>query len=141
MPVFDRFVPSLVRPLPAMYLVRSADTAVVNTLRRHGVRTMSAETLTGQVERFVVDSIERSPRSFQGHNEIRLAGRWQPSEAVPARELVAVPTEQPLGQLAAILLDPESDDGVATWNLLDASLRVGGAYPVLRIAAPGQAAR
>jgi hypothetical protein len=38
--------------------------------------------------------------------------------------------------LAAILLEPESDDGLTTWNFLDASLRVGAPHPVLRITGP-----
>jgi hypothetical protein len=53
--------------------------------------------------------------------------------------MVGVSTAQPLGILVAYLLDPESDDGFATWNLFDASLVAGRAYPVLRV--PGATAR
>jgi hypothetical protein len=43
-----------------------------------------------------------------------------------------VPTHQPLGVLAAYLLEPASEDGVVTWNLLDAELDAGRSYPILR---------
>ena len=38
--------------------------------------------------------------------------------------------------LAVILLEPESDDGLATWNFLDHVLAVGRDYPILRARAP-----
>jgi hypothetical protein len=44
-----------------------------------------------------------------------------------------VRTSQPLGLLSIYLLEPQSDDGLVTWNFFDATLRGGGAYPVLRV--------
>ena len=40
---------------------------------------------------------------------------------------------QPLGILALALLEPQSDDGLVTWNLLDPWLQVGAPYPILRV--------
>ncbi|MEP6732061.1 MAG: M14 family metallopeptidase [bacterium] len=136
MPVFDRFVPTLVRPLPAAYLVNHADTALITRLHRHGIRTEVATTVSGPVEQFVIDSIVKSPRPFQGHNEVRLEGHWQPLGS-PASDVIVVRLNQPYSILAAYLLDPESDDGLATWNFFDASITVGQPFPVLRIPASG----
>ena len=36
-------------------------------------------------------------------------------------------------QLAQYLLEPESDDGLATWNFLDSRLSAGAIYPVQKI--------
>jgi hypothetical protein len=47
-----------------------------------------------------------------------------------------VPTGTPRDLLAAILLDPLSDDGVHSWNLFDALLARGAEAPVLRLLAP-----
>jgi hypothetical protein len=44
-----------------------------------------------------------------------------------------VRTAQPLGLLAMLLLEPQSDDGLATWNVFDRSLRAGADYPVQRL--------
>ena len=38
-----------------------------------------------------------------------------------------------VGAGAMYLLDPESDDGLATWNFFDAQLAVGRPYPVMRL--------
>ena len=34
------------------------------------------------------------------------------------------------------LLEPESDDGLTTWNFLDTGLAVGRTHPVRRLLAP-----
>jgi hypothetical protein len=137
MPVFDRFVPTLVRPLPAAYLISSADTALGARLRRHGIRLETVNTVPpGVVEEFVVDSVVRADRQFQGHNEVRLVGHWRRGTAGAASTLFMVSTAQSLGRLAAYLLDPESDDSFATWNTFDTALAARPVYPVLRLTAP-----
>jgi hypothetical protein len=139
MPVFDRFVPTLRRPLPEAYLLDPADTATIARLARHGIGVGTAAPVRGLVEEFVVDSIVRSTRPFQGHHEVRLVGRWRP--ATRERGPMVRVRNGPLSVLAMYLLDPESDDGFATWNAFDAVLAAGSAYPVLRVPAPAPRAR
>lgn len=43
-----------------------------------------------------------------------------------------VPATQELRLLALILLEPQSDDGLTTWNGFDDQLAVGGRHPVRR---------
>jgi hypothetical protein len=38
-----------------------------------------------------------------------------------------------LGTLAVILLEPQCEDGLTTWNFFDAGLMEGGDFPVLRL--------
>jgi hypothetical protein len=131
MPVFDRFTPTLVRALPEFYVVPVADTALIAALARHGIPTESVTLPQLGGEEFVVDSLVRNARPFQGHNEVRLVGRWRNVPAFAfAHRLVS--TRRPWGVLAAYLLDPESDDGFATWNAFDAVLAPGSVFPVRR---------
>jgi hypothetical protein len=44
-----------------------------------------------------------------------------------------VSTAQSRGTLIVYLLEPESDDGFATWNFFDRHVQKGGNYPVKRI--------
>ncbi len=134
MPVFDRFVPTLTRRLPSAYLLDPADTATMARLTRHGIRVDPPAMVRGPVEEFVVDSIVRSARPFQGHNELRLVGRWRPASEMRG-PMARVSARQPLATLVMYLLDPESDDSFATWNAFDA-LAVGSVYPVRREPAP-----
>jgi len=136
MPVFDRFVPSLTVRQPFGYLIDAGDTALVARLWRHGIHAAPAGTGFAAADEFVVDSIGRATRTFQGHNEVRIVGRWRRTERVSQTGLLSVPVAGPLAALVVYLLDPESDDSFATWNQLDDRLRVGQPYPVLRIVTP-----
>jgi hypothetical protein len=53
-------------------------------------------------------------------------------QSLPANSFI-VSTAQPRGALIVYLLEPESDDGFATWNFFDKQIRKGGKYPVRRI--------
>lgn len=139
MPVFDRFLPTLVHRQPLGYLVDNRDTALVSMLRRHGINTsrvMPAQPF--QVETFTVDSVQKSARPFQGHNEARVFGKWNADSdrvvRADASNLLYVSAAQPLGILAQYLLEPESDDGLATWNFFDNQIRPGSPFPVRRAA-------
>jgi len=134
MPVFDRFMPTLARTPPDVYAIPAADTQAVRALRDHGV---TVEQLRSNwrttAEQLVIDSVVPSPRAFQGHHEMRIAGTWRRGSLEIMAGSWIVRTNQPLGVLAFYLLEPESDDGLVTWNFFDTSLRVGGMFPVVRL--------
>jgi hypothetical protein len=52
--------------------------------------------------------------------------------------MMVVRCAQPLGTLAAYLLEPQSEDGLCAWNFFDESLKPGADYPVVRL--PNEAA-
>jgi hypothetical protein len=134
MPVYDRFDPTLRRTPPAAYLLDASQTEAVALLRRHGIQVealWAERRVRGQA--FVVDSVARAPRPFQGHNEVSVRGRWQPVERTARAGSFLVPTAQPLGTLAVYLLDPESDDALTTWNFFDPWLRPGAEHPVVAV--------
>jgi hypothetical protein len=87
------------------------------------------------VSSFVVDAINKSQKPFQGHNEVKLSGKYVTEKTtIPAGSRV-VRLAQPLGLLAAYLLEPESDDGLTNWNFTDQWLEVGKPAPVRKIMA------
>jgi hypothetical protein len=89
------------------------------------------------VEVFTVDSLAVAPL-FEGHRTVDATGRWssESTDTVVDAGWYLVRTDQPLGTLAAYLLEPASEDGVVTWNLLDRELQSRSAYPVLRLRSP-----
>jgi len=71
---------------------------------------------------------------------VRLEGRWsRDTRALPAGSYL-IATAQPLGVLVVYLLEPESDDGLVTWNVFDRVLAKGVEAPVIRVTAPVNAA-
>ena len=137
MPLFDRFVPVLSRPLPDAY-VFGDDTALVARLRLHGIRVdrSSAADASMRLSAFAIDSVSRSARPFQGHNEVRPHGHWVSLSRTMRDGSNLVRTDQPLGRLASYLLDAETDDGFVTWNAFDSALAPQAAFPVQRASLP-----
>jgi hypothetical protein len=83
-----------------------------------------------------VDTVVLQPL-FEGHRPVTVEGHWAgaaPLTAGPGWFLVL--TDQPLGVLAAYLLEPASEDGLATWNLLDRELQPQADYPIVRVRGP-----
>ena len=133
MPVFDRFEATRTQTFPRAWVLDSSMTAVVDKLRAHGIVVRRlASAWRGPGESFSVDSIIRAPRPFQDHQEVRLEGRWTPEALSLAPGTWIVTARQPLGLVALLLLEPQADDGLTTWNAFDAGLTVGGRHPVRR---------
>ena len=122
---------------PFAYLIPPTFGEAVATLQRHGLEVQELrEDIELDVEAYKIDAIEKSPRRFEGHQAVELNVSGQKAaRLVPAGTLV-VKTAQPLGTLAVGLLEPRSEDGLATWNFFDAGLKVGGDFPVIRLPRP-----
>jgi len=135
--VYDRFDAEHSVPVPAAYAIPAEREDVVRALRMHGITVEQTRApVKVSVTAFTVDSIEHARRTFQGHNETTLHGRWlAPRSATLEAGSYLVRTGQPLGALAVYLLEPESDDGLVTWNTLDAVLQNGAEFPVTRVRA------
>jgi len=108
---------------------------VAALLAAHGVQ---ASRLTGNqmvgAEAAVPGHVVHSDHTFQGHLETRLEQltRRPRRLSLPAGSLW-VPLGQPLARLVFQLLEPASDDGVVTWNVLDPWLHDGEDVPIYRI--------
>jgi hypothetical protein len=138
MPVVDRFEAALTRtPTSGGYVFDASFTAVADLLKLHGiaVTTLSAPRQVS-VDVFQVDSVAKSGRPFQGHQEVSLTGAWRTeSRTLPAGTFV-VRSGTPRDLVAMLLLEPESDDGLVTWNHFDAALAKGKDAPVSRLKTP-----
>src|SRR6185503_3969721 len=122
--VYDRFVSSATRRVPAEYIVPASASGAADIVERklheHGIQVMKLGTpLRRSVEQFVITQIRHASQAFQGHHATSIEGRFKRRDIdVPTGSLV-VSTKQPLGGLVFYLLEPESDDGLTTWNFLD----------------------
>ena len=135
MPVFDRFTAVRKELLPAAYLVPPRLRSVVDLLKRQGVEVDSlTQPWRGPAQAFAVDSLIVGPL-FEGHRTVQAEGRWtgEPADTAISAGWYLVATIQPLGVLAAYLLEPASEDGVVTWNVLDREIQPGAPYPILRL--------
>lgn len=127
-------VPTLSVTLPLAYLVPPHLERVLANLRLHGVHTETFDTpREWDVEETQVVKLTRAGNPFQGVrlsrvDEVKIS---KEKRTLPAGTVV-VPTSQPLGRLAAFLLEAQADDGLAAWGFLDDHLAEGKPYPILR---------
>jgi dipeptidyl-peptidase-4 len=118
---------------PAAYLLPAALAEAVKHLELHGIKTETLPTERElEVEVYRVDKITRLP-TFQKHQPVSVDVTPRKEKRRVEAGTVIVRTAQPLGDLAVFLLEPQSIDGLVTWNFLDKALKEGSDYPVLRV--------
>jgi dipeptidyl-peptidase-4 len=126
--------PTLEVKRPYTYVVPAEYKSAIEALRRHGIECEALKRdAEAAVEVYRINKVTVAAKAFQGHKlatvevKVRTDKRRLPSGSVVIR------TDQPLGALAAFLLEPESEDGLCTWNFFDAGLVESSDYPVLRL--------
>jgi hypothetical protein len=130
------FAPTRTVPMARIYVLPTdaASQPIVDKIGQHGIVVEELKSpLTTAVTSFVVEAVTRSPKPFQGHNEVKLKGQYVTETATLPAGTKIVRLAQPLGLLAAYLLEPESDDGLTDWNFMDPWLEVGKPAPVKKI--------
>jgi dipeptidyl-peptidase-4 len=142
MPYYADFVAKRSVRLPYAYLIPLAATEAPDKLRQHGVAIERlTEAVTLEVEAFRLTDIKGAERLYQGHRTNTVKGE----AAVEKRGFPAgtylIRMAQPLGRLAAYLLEPESDDGLLVWNFFDRDIvsqwgRGAQTYPVYKLMTP-----
>jgi hypothetical protein len=112
-------------------------TAALDRLRTHGIKIQQfANDQQLAVERFTISEMTKAPRAFQGHQEARLRGSFDRVQLTVDAGSLFIPGNQPLARLAFYLIEPESDDGLVTWNVIDEGLEAGQTYPIYRVVDP-----
>jgi dipeptidyl aminopeptidase/acylaminoacyl peptidase len=129
--------PTLSVARPYAYLLPAGLTSVVENLQLHGVEVEELrEDLELDLEAYLVNKIERAAAPFQGHATETVEATARPvTRRMPAGSIL-VRTAQPLGDLIVYLLEPQSEDGLTTWNFFDELLAEGKEFPVLRLLHP-----
>ncbi|MCL1816781.1 MAG: hypothetical protein FWG43_04175, partial [Clostridiales bacterium] len=127
--VLDNCTPRVTTPLGAFYLLDSDCENAAENLKRHGIQVDVLEsplTLSGgAIQWFEATERKAASTYFEGrwraNSDARIPtwyGKWiniNSAQTFPAGTYV-VSTAQPLGMLAAILLEPGSNDGLFNWN-------------------------
>ena len=136
MPDFGTFVAKRNVTAARAYIFRREEgtRGAIEKLLQHGIAVEELTApLTTEVESFVIDSVKKAGRPFQGHTTVTLAGNYKKETIEFPAGSIIVRAAQPLGTLAAYLLEPESDDGLTTWNFLDLYLGAGKDHPIYKV--------
>jgi hypothetical protein len=136
MPDYGLFAATKSNPVPRADLFKNEAglKTVIEKLHAHGIAIEElTEPMTTETESFVIDSVNKAARAFQGHAEVKLKGHAQTESVTFPVGSILVRTTQPLASLIFYLLEAESDDGFVRWNFLDAYLEKGKTYPIYKL--------
>ena len=141
-PYFADFVPTKNIQLPSAYLIPLHDPVIEEKLLLHGItveRLLEPRVL--EVETFQIKEIKASTRLYQGHYMNTVTGEYVVEEKEFPAGTLFVGMAQPLANVAAYLLEAESDDGLLVWNFFDRYLasqwgRGSSIYPIYRLLKP-----
>jgi murein tripeptide amidase MpaA len=115
MPVFGQ-TPDVVMPLPAAWWVPVFEPQVIERLKLHGI---SFETLQS-ARRVNVDMVRlvepKLGNANEGHVMLNYNVRHERRDEMMPAGSVRVPSDQPLGLLAAAMLEAESTESLLAWN-------------------------
>jgi len=135
---YSAFTPTTESTLPLGYVIPSEFEEIVDHLEKHGAMVTQlerAESFSGEI--FEVDSMRFRQRSFEGHQLATAYGQFRRVNRTFNTGDYLIELEQPLANLIFYMLEPQSDDGLVTWNFFDDQLQGAGdgntvEYPVFK---------
>ncbi|HEX2967749.1 MAG TPA: M14 family metallopeptidase [Bacteroidales bacterium] len=119
-PYFIDYYPVRSVSFPYAYMLTVPDPAIISLLKAHGisVEKLSSE-ITADAESFTITGINPAGRLNQGHYTNTITGNYEMKPVTFPEGTIVVRTSQPLANVAAYLLEPESNDGLVFWNYFD----------------------
>jgi hypothetical protein len=105
---------------PFAYLLTTSDPAITDLMKIHGIKMekLSSDSKI-EVQQFEISDLIGATRLNQGHYTNTISGKYLSSQVDFHSGTIVVRTAQPLGNLAAYLLEPQSNDGLIFWNFFD----------------------
>ncbi|MES2004756.1 MAG: M14 family metallopeptidase [Bacteroidota bacterium] len=120
---YGEFKDTVQSTLPRGYIIPAAQAAIAEKLMMQGVKVEKLEKdekISGEV--FMVEKYDRGTRKFEGHFMASAEGKFEAATRTFQKGDYKVDMAQPLTNLIFYMLEPQSDDGLLTWNFFDAYL-------------------
>jgi hypothetical protein len=117
---YAKFEATVKSKLPSGYYLPKSMEAIVAHLKKHGVKVKELQknkTVKGEV--FLIDSLKKSDREFEGHFMATAEGAFVSKTKTFKKGDFYITMEQTLTNLIFYMLEPQSDDGLLTWNFFD----------------------
>jgi hypothetical protein len=119
-PYYIDYYPTKNVRFPFAYLITISDPAITDLLKIHGIKLEKLSTDSKiEVQRFEISELKGAPKLNQGHYTNTIDGKYISGPLDFPAGTIVVRTAQPLGNLAAYLLEPQSNDGLVFWNFFD----------------------
>jgi dipeptidyl-peptidase-4 len=138
-PYYIDYYPTKSVKFPFAYVITVKEPQIIALLKLHGIKLEKLSVPAKiKAERFVVSELKGTTRLNQGHYTNTIKGEYRIEEVELPEGSIIVRTAQPLANVAAYLIEPQSNDGLMTWNYFDRYLTPQwgsgfNPYPVIKI--------
>jgi dipeptidyl-peptidase-4 len=118
---------------PYAYLLPASCVEAMENLQRHGIAVEELrEDIDLDVEIYRIDKA-RKVAIYQKRQLVEIEATGRKEARRIAAGTILVRTTQPLGILAAYLLEPQAEDGLCAWSFFAELVQEGKDFPVLRL--------
>jgi hypothetical protein len=119
-PYFIDYYPTKSVRFPFAYLLSVNDPEVTGLFKLHGIRLEKLKADRDiEVSAFEISDLIGAQKLNQGHYLNSIGGKFLDRKITFPAGTIVIRTAQPLANVAACLLEPQSNDGLLTWNFLD----------------------
>ncbi len=118
-PFYEELIPSLEVMAPNEgYLIQPADFAIVlPILDAHGIKyTKWSKGTPEKLQAFRATKTELAPKSFEGHQTIKVTGEWKEEKINLPNGMIFVPISQRSPKIILHLLEPQAQDSILSWG-------------------------
>ncbi|MEP5614148.1 MAG: M14 family metallopeptidase [Cyclobacteriaceae bacterium] len=136
---YNAFEATKTATVPRGYVIPAKFKSIVDKLEAHGVSIEKlSRNRTYSGEQFLIEKYDVAERRFEHHLMATASGTFSKKSYKAKNGDFLVSMEQPLAMLIFYLLEPESDDGLVTWNFFDDYLNEQGigqksvVYPIFK---------
>jgi len=136
---YSKFEAQVSSTLPRGYFLPKGLKHIADHLRNQGVNVVElgrSKRAVGEV--FMVNTLKKAKRKFEGHNMATVDGAFISKTKTFRKGDYWIDMAQPLSNLIFYMLEPQSDDGLVSWNFFDTYLADEGVakkaveYPVFK---------
>jgi hypothetical protein len=117
---YSKFEATVESTIPRGYIIPKEMKEIADHLEKMGAIVSVVENekeYSGEV--FEISGFQKSQRQFEGHNMAMVEGEFKKSSMTAREGDFIVDMAQPLTNLIFYTLEPQSDDGLVTWNFFD----------------------
>ncbi|GIU15054.1 MULTISPECIES: M14 family metallopeptidase [unclassified Shewanella] len=105
---------------PAAYYIPSQWQEVIERLRVHGIRmTTLTKPAELKLQQYQFSEPQFAAKDYEGRQRVKATVQSQPVEMTLPAGTVRIDTKQPLGDLAMLLLEPQSADSLFQWGFFN----------------------
>ncbi|WP_173496996.1 M14 family metallopeptidase [Shewanella sp. ISTPL2] len=120
LPVMAETVPDIKVTRPSAYYIPAQWTQVIDRLNVHGIRMTTLKKPTElKLQQYTLSNPVFNTKDFEGRQTVKAESELTKVSTTLPAGTIKISTDQPLGDLAILLLEPQSPDSLLQWGFFN----------------------